>query len=186
MPGLYDDVIICKLRSQPDNVQTEHVLPLKMYVRGCPFVIVETSLGMSYGPKSADEKYQIIDEGKDKDGMKEKEYSGGDERKNNGIDEIGADVNYDNDNDNDSNNDSNNNNGDIKNENDSTNNKIDDTKNSLRGSKNSRGRPLLLMGHVCTNAPRPTRALQIKNQGSKIGIITWTCTAAFPDRKKDR
>ena len=170
MPGLYDDVIICKLRSQPDNVQTEHTLPLKMYVRGCPFVIVETSLGMSYGPRSADYIYEKNDEKKnEKDVKKMKEHSVVDEG-----DEIGKNDNIENENNN---------------ENEyvaTNNNEVGNMKSSLRGSINSRGRPLLLMGHVCTNAPRPTRTLQIKNQGSKIGIITWTCTTAFPDRKKDR
>ena len=180
MPGKYDDVIICKLRTMPDNVQTEHILPLKMFVRGCPFVIVETSLGMSYGPRTV-EKDEKNDEKSD-GGLKEgKEDSDGGGIRNNNNSEISANI----DDNNESDCDENSNNENVNDDN-NKNGSIGNMKSSLRGSKHSRGRPLLLMGHACTNAPLPTRALQIKNQGSKVGIITWTCTAAFPDRKRNR
>ena len=51
MPGLYNDKVLCQIFHKDGVLFRDYVLPVTMSVRGCPFIIVETSVGMCTGRK---------------------------------------------------------------------------------------------------------------------------------------
>ena len=51
MPGIYNDKVSCKIYHKDGVLFRDYVLPVAMSVRGCPFLIVETSVGMSSSQK---------------------------------------------------------------------------------------------------------------------------------------
>ena len=46
MPGIYNDSVSCKIYHKDGVLFRDYILPVAMSVRGCPFLIVETSVGM--------------------------------------------------------------------------------------------------------------------------------------------
>lgn len=146
MPGCYNDTITCNILGKDGTFLMEHFLPLKMYVRGCPFTIVETSLGMSFHPTNDVEK-EVEKENK-KDGS------------NDDLTSLENKSTYKN------------------------------TKNNKNGKNHekekSRGRPLLLVGHSTINSDPPVREFLVRNEGSKVGFVSWVCTASYPGLDTDR
>ena len=78
MPGTYDDEITCKIMGKNGIIVETYVLPLKMSVRGCPFVIVETSLGMSVSHDT--ENNDKTDDNNNNENIKNDEIDGGKSR----------------------------------------------------------------------------------------------------------
>jgi hypothetical protein len=142
MPGNYNDILTCKLYNQDIAISQEYVLPLKMFVRGCPFVIVETSVGMSFGMKKtkkkennantieSDNELQIIPNQVDR--------------------EVGG-----------------------------------DSEKEVEKEEEMRS-PLLLMGQACVDSEPLFRDFSVRNEGSKVGLISWNCTASYPGLNTER
>jgi hypothetical protein len=142
MPGNYNDILTCKLHNQDIAIAQEYALPLKMSVRGCPFVIVETSVGMSFDMKK----------------MKKKEINAnaceGDNELQIITNQIDREVGCNSE-------------------------KEVEIEEEMRS-------PLLLMGQACVDSEPLFRDFSVRNEGSKVGLISWNCTASYPGLNTER
>ena len=144
MPGHYNDIITCKLYNQEVAISQEYFLPIKMFVRGCPFVIVETSVGMSFGMKKT-KKNEMNNNNSTCESNKELQIISSQKDH-----EIG-----------------------------------DQFEKEVEKEEEMRS-PLLLMGQACVDSEPLIRDFSVRNEGSKVGLISWNCIASYPGLNTER
>ena len=161
MPGFYNDKLICEIYENNGNFFNNYILPITMSVRGCPFSIVETSVGMSTQKIHNKSKRNKHDNNSNKD----------DSNKEKTIKKI-IKTDY-------------NNNINIINTENNENNLLNNEKHSSECNFSS-SEPLLDMGHSIVNSDQVVREFHVRNAGSKVGLISWECSASYPDLDTDR
>ena len=184
MPGVYDDDVVVEVLGTVDGtdelqrgsdgepvVTHRFTMPLKMTVTGCPLVIEQTTLGMSF---VRDASLSLLDKEKEKE--KEKDEAGdplavaeeeeeeeeaeedaegeeGDEPPHLAAGgEVAAEA-------------------------------MEEAKVEDQALGKGKGQALLLMGKACLGSAPLEREFRIKNDGCKPGKIKWKVRASYPGQK---